>query len=374
MTTRRRATGTERLRRDLIAVAPAWLTTRALTLAGYVLAVATSQSMIDGRTLHLENGLLAWDGRWYERIAEHGYQEEFLEGVRFFPLYPLLGRVGSVLFLGSETLALIAIANVCSLGFTVALRRLVLAETGSTTLADRSVWVSAVFPAAFVSVWAYSETLMLWAVVAGFLALRERRWRAVAVCGVIAGLSRPLGVGLAVAALPAVLAGWSAAGGRERVERLAALVAAPAAGGGYVLWASVKFDDFLIPFTIQDEIRGENPNLLGRLFRGLGDMVGSERYADGLHVPFALLFLALLVVVFVRLPLAYGLYTAVVLLAALTADTFNSLERYGLNAFPLLIALAMVTRHPRLDQPALMISAAGCAGLAALAWTGGYVP
>lgn len=362
------------LRSDLVSVAPAWITTRVLVLAGYVLAAVSSDTLLDRRTLELDNGLLAWDGRWYERIAQHGYQEEFIEGVRFFPLFPLLGKLLSFAFLGSEAVALVVIANVCSLGFTVALRRLVIAETGDIALADQTVWISAVFPAAFVSVWAYSETLMLWALVAAFSALRQQRWRAAAVLGVIAGLSRPLGVALALAALPGVVSGWRSAPLVERLERVAAVVAAPAAASAYVLWASIRFDDFLIPFTIQDEIRGEDPNVAGRLFEGVRDMFGAERFADGLHVPFAFLFLGLLVVVFRKLPLGYGLLSLAVISVALAAETLNSLERYGMNAFPLLIALAIVSRKLALQQATVAISAAGCTALAALAWLGAYVP
>ena len=212
-----------RLSRDLARVAPAWITTRVLVAAGYVLAAVASDTLLDRRTLELDNGLLAWDGRWYERIAQHGYQEQFVEGVRFFPLYPLLGRIGSYLFAGSEAIALIVIANVCSLGFTITLRRLVVHETDDERLADRVVWVSAVFPAAFVSVWAYSETLMLWLVAAGLLAARQRRWSAVAVLGLLAGISRPIGMVLSLAILPDVVYGWRAAPWRARTVRLVAL-------------------------------------------------------------------------------------------------------------------------------------------------------
>ena len=363
-----------RLSDDLIRVAPAWITTRVLVVAGYVLAAVASDTLLDRRTLELDNGLLAWDGRWYERIAQHGYQDQFIEGVRFFPLYPLLGKIASFLFAGNEAVALVVLANACSLGFTITLRRLVVHETADQRLADRVVWVSAVFPAAFVSVWAYSETLMLWLVAAGLLAARQRRWAAAAALGLLAGVSRPIGMVLSLAVLPDVIAGWRAAAGRDRAWRLAALASAPASAGAFVLWASIRFDDFLIPFTIQDDIRGENPNPIGRLIDGVRDMFGAERFADGLHVPFAFLFVVLVVVVFWRLPLGYGLLSLAVVVVALAAETLNSLERYGMNAFPLLIGLAMITRDERLDRPALTIAAAGCTSLAALAWLGAYVP
>src|SRR5262249_8961069 len=37
-------------------------------------------------------GLLGWDAGWYENIAEHGYHGAGPDSLRFFPLFPLVGR------------------------------------------------------------------------------------------------------------------------------------------------------------------------------------------------------------------------------------------------------------------------------------------
>ena len=51
----------------------------------------------------------------------------------------------------------------------------------------------------------------------------------------------------------------------------------------------------------------------------------------------------LLVLTFRWWPASYGVFAALVLAAALGAENLNSLERYGLNAFPLALSLAADT-------------------------------
>ena len=103
-------------------------------------------------------------------------------------------------------------------------------------------------------------------------------------------------------------------------------------------------------------------------------MVGPERLGDGLHIPFALVFLGLLVATFRRWPVSYGAFAALVLIAAIGSENLNSLERYGLNAFPLAMSLALVCRNPRFDAAVKSVLSGGVVALASMAWLGAYVP
>jgi hypothetical protein len=80
------------------------------------------------------------------------------------------------------------------------------------------------------------------------------------------------------------------------------------------------------------------------------------------------------VVVFRRLPVSYGAYATLGVLVALTANNLNSLERYGLSTFPLLLALATLTANRRVEWLALAVCGGGLVSMAALAWLGIYVP
>jgi hypothetical protein len=111
-----------------------------------------------------------------------------------------------------------------------------------------------------------------------------------------------------------------------------------------------------------------------RLVRAAGDLVHGDRFGSGLHLVWALVFLALLVVVARRLPASYTWFSAATLLVALSADNLDSLERYALGAFPLLLALALVTRRPQVERAVLVASGAGLVAYAVLACTGVTVP
>jgi hypothetical protein len=142
----------------------------------------------------------------------------------------------------------------------------------------------------------------------------------------------------------------------------------------YLMWSGVRYGDALAPFEVQSQFRGDGIDPASRLWDGLGELFGSEALGDGLHIPFALGFVVLTIVVFRCWPLSFALYSVAVLVVALAAENLNSLERYGLNAIPLALALASLTRPPWAERAMIAVGSAGIVALAALAWTGTYVP
>ncbi len=113
-------------------------------------------------------------------------------------------------------------------------------------------------------------------------------------------------------------------------------------------------------------LRGGFVDPFTRLADAFGDLFGGSRFGSGLHGIWALMFLALLVVVIRRFPASYSAYTGAVLVLTLTARNLDSFERYGMSTFPLLLALAYATRREGVDRAALVISAAALAGYAVL--------
>ena len=99
-----------------------------------------------------------------------------------------------------------------------------------------------------------------------------------------------------------------------------------------------------------------------------------EGLGEALHLPWIALFAVLLVLVFRTLPASYGAWSAVLLVSALTGNTLGSFERYGLAAFPLVLALAIAARPPLLDRSVMVASAAGLSAFAALTFLGTFVP
>lgn len=363
---------------DLRAALPAWVTARLLVAAGFVVALATADALVPGdRPVQLDEGLLSWDGTFYRDIATHGYAGLADAPVRFFPLYPLLGRALGVVFGGRVDIALVLISNLAALGVGVLVHRLVLLERGTDdrgrALAERSVWLMALVPPAFVLAFAYAESLLLLAAVGAFLALRERRWWWAAGLGAAAALTRPHGLFLAAPALVEVLRGWRAVPWRAWPARAAAVVGPVVGTGTYLAWSARAYDDWQAPFRVQEGFRGDVMDPVSRLVRGVGDL-GSETFGDGLHVPFAFLVVVLAVLTFRYWPASYGAYASVIVLVSLSAENLNSLERYSLNAFPLVLTLAAVTAEPRVDRATLTVCGGGLVAFTALALLGALVP
>lgn len=359
---------------DLRTVLPPWIAARALVAVGYVAAVAIANRLLHHHPEQLRNGLVAWDGTWYRDIAQHGYHGVPLQGVRFFPLYPLIGRLLAAPFGGHVSWALVVVANVASLAAAILLRRLVLLERSDRGLAERAVWCSVLFPAAFVLVLAYAEAIMLVLSIGAFICLRRRRWWWAAALGLAAALARPLGAALAVAALVEAVQGFGAAPGRDRLGRLAAILGPVVGLVAYLAWVQHVFGNWRLPFTVQDALRGRLVLPPSRIVEGFRQMLGSQRFDHGLHIPFLLMFLVLVVLTFRWWPLSYGCYSAAIVLVAMSAQNLNSLERYGMSAFPLLLALAVLVRPPQVERFAFALMGGGMVALSSMAWLGAYVP
>ncbi len=365
------ATTGARIRTPWVDVLGAWVTARVLVAAGFAVAHGIASTIPGVRFLHLDEGLLTWDGTWYRSLAEHGYAGTAREGLRFFPLYHLLAQLLS--FGRAADLALLVISNGAALGCLVLLHRLVREQFDDEALARRSVWLMAVFPAAGSFVFAYSESLMLLLTLAIYLAVRRGSWWWVAAAGVAAGLSRPVAVLLCAPLAIAALRGWRSAAPAGRVARVLA-TASPALGvASYLWWVQLVHGDWTLPIDEQREIRKGIQDPFSRLAEAAWHVV-TDSQLDAPALGFAVLFLALLVVCGRRQPAEWTLYAGLSVLVAVSAPVIDSTGRYGLVAFPLVVALAGVMRDDRSMWATAAVSGAGLLGLTVMTLLGGYIP
>ena len=329
------------------------------------------------RPLQLGRGLFAWDAWHYREIAELGYQHSAYGNVRFFPLYPLLGRWTGAVLGGHEEIGLLLVANVMALLFGGLLHRVVMRETGDAVLARRSLWFGALLPQMSMLVLGYSEALLMVLSVGVFLCIRGRRWWWAALFGVLAGLTRPTGVLLA---LPVLIEGalvWKQSQNRERVAALAA-VAAPVAGlGVFLAWSADAFGDWLEPFRVQGikGLRGDFVDPVSSLVESARHLARGDHLGAGAHVLWAPIIILFVIAAARRLPVSYIAYTVLVVLVALSSENISSFERYSMSAFPVIIGAAVITRKPRdLYPAALAVSSAGLLGISVLVFLGRFVP
>jgi len=366
--------------RAVVSALPAWVAARVLVGLSLVLAHLLVGRVRPGNPaarLRVHQGLLAWDGSWYQSIAAHGYVASGVQSVRFFPAFPMAARsVGWVTGLGAGV-SLVVIANLCALAAMAALVILVRNDLGDGDLARRSVWLLAVAPAAYSLVLGYADATLLLCSVVTVLAARTGRWWVAAVAGLVAGLVRPLGILLVVPVLIEVIRHRRDGAGAGQWAARVAAAGAPAVGtAAYLAWVRWQFGDAWLPFRVQQQNghRGVVTLPLAAMVRNLDSVAHGHHLGSALHVPWAVLCVVLAVVAFRRLPLSYAAFAAAVLALSLASSNLDSFERYALGAFPLVIAASTLTSRRRWEVVVLVAAGLGMVGYATLAFMGVVVP
>jgi hypothetical protein len=386
-------TGLRTFGRAVVVVLPAWVAARVLVVVTLAVAhgiVSTVRPDNPEARLRVHQGLLAWDGGWYQSIAAHGYVASGLQSLRFFPALPMAARVvGWVPGVGAGP-AVVLIANLCSLAAMAALVVLVDHDTGDPGLARRSAWLLGLAPSAYSLVLGYADGPLLLCSVVTLLAARLGRWWWAAAAGLAGGLVRPVGILLVV---PVVIEAWrsertgtagastgadrGAGAVRARLLGCGAAVVAPVVGAGiYLGWVESQFHDFLLPFRLQQQSghRGALTVPLDAMGHNLTAVVHGHHLGSALHIPWVVLCLVLLVLAARRLPASYTAFAAAVLVVSLTSSNLDSFERYALGAFPLVVAASTLTSRRGVEAAVLVLSAAALVGYAMLAFLGMVVP
>lgn len=359
---------------------PYWIAARVVVALSLVLAhlvVGVARPGNAAARLRVHQGLLAWDGGWYQSIAAHGYVSSGVQSVRFFPAFPMVARAVDVITGMGVGPALVVVANLSALGAMAALVLLVRRDLGDTALARRSMALLALAPSAYALVLGYADASLLLCSVVTMLGARTRRWWLAAAAGLVAGLLRPLGILLVVPVIIEVVndgrsgsrrGGWAARG---------AAVIAPVVGtAGFLGWVQAQFGEAWLPFQVQEQSghRGAVTLPISSMAHNLSSAFHGHHLGSALHIPWVILCVVLLVVAFRRLPLAYGAFAAAVLAASLTSSNLDSFERYALGAFPLVIAASTLTSRRGVELAVLVVSGLAMAGYATLAFLGVVVP
>ncbi|GAC1437917.1 MAG: hypothetical protein NVSMB65_12270 [Chloroflexota bacterium] len=309
-----------------------------------------------------------WDVLWYIRVADHGYYwrpPPLQSDLAFFPLFPLLMHLLTLISPLSAYGAGLVIANVSFAVALYLLHRLVSQDFGADT-AERAVTYLALFPTALYFFTAYSESLYLALCLGCAYALRLRRWWAAGACGMAAALTRQLGVLLVVLFVAEYLAAVApTARGRGEWGRLAAALLIPAGILAFMLYLQLTLGNGLLFLRAQAAWQ----RTLGVPWQGAALAI-RDAFGTGstIRIPLRTLnlvdlsFLALLLALLARgirwLPRSYSLYAATVVLAILINPATGSrqplhllsVSRFSLTIFPPLIVLALLGRRRLADR------------------------
>jgi len=302
-----------------------------------------------------------WDVLHYQSIALNGYDAQNLEP--FAPIYPLLMRIGAALTANNTMVSGLLVSSIFCLAAFYAMFRLARMEMGTSEPAQKALLYLALFPTAFFLFAPYSEPVFLCGAILSIKSLRERKWLAAGLWGLLAASSRLPG---ALLVLPALYEAWM----DWRKTKLIRTWMAPAlilAGTGLFpvyLWVTESIPPWSI-FQTQNSAYHRNFCIPGvnlwyaikNIFNGIYPLVNA---AD---LVFAVLFIAGTVMVWKRLSTVYGIYMTAFMLLYLGSSTvpypLYSISRFTLVLFPVFLLLPKLIQDPKKQLAVMGISLAG---------------
>jgi hypothetical protein len=325
-----------------------------------------------------------FDTNWYLSIATRGYYNP--QQVAFFPLYPALIRVLSIVLGGNSLLAALVVANLSTLTAMVAIGALAAWEMRDEGAARWAILALMIYPFSFFLATAYTEGLFLTFATLCLLFARQGRWRAAVVSALLAGATRPTGValiaplawewlrqhgllqpeqwrGLLQAGRAQVAQTWLGrlwGAARSGWSGLLAVAAVPAFIVGLAIFAGLRFHHPLLIVNVRRDYWGLVSAPVWRTIpREIIHMVRAPFGSDpqivmALDVAALTVATAGVIALARRTPMAYTLYLLGLLYlcvaqpAAVALQVLQGPGRYLLASSPLFIALGSVLKqHPR---------------------------
>ncbi len=350
------------LRQTIVLFAVTRLLFLLITYFGYIFFNASAYSPDSVGVGHLLFSWEHWDALRYLTIAEQGYTIPIQAA--FFPLYPLLIRVGILPFGAASGYAVgLLISNVGFFFALWSLRVLAEQEFGAEAAARSAIYL-ALFPTALFFFAPYNESLFLLLALTCFLALRRGRWWLAGALGLLATLTRSAGLFLIV---PFAVEYLCQRGWQWRRVRLDAL-AVGFIPLGLVIYGGYCWLQFGDPLAFA-HAQAHWGRALAWPWVGLWNQ--QARLAEAQPASFfqahnvidlvaTVMVIALVVLGWRRLPLSYSLYAAALLLNFLLFplnfnDPLASNQRFALEVFPAFLTLGLLVRRPTTHQAMVIL-------------------
>ena len=323
-----------------------------------------------------------WDGAWYSEIATYGYGVHAPPSTAFFPLFPMIVRVGTALGGGPALWGVLVslVATVFAMYFLYQIAE----KFRGKEVARAATFAFAFFPTAFFLNATYTEALFVAFAAGSFWAAYVRQDLFLAgLLGALAAATRNFGVLLLIPLYYEWLRNRREFGWRGALQ----LGIVPAGLVGYMAYLWGRFGDPLIFFRQQGTAWGREltdpGTALGMAWAQAGDGLEyvldpaslfldpaagpSLEASNAVNIVFLALFLVLMGVGFALLPPGLSVYTFLfTLLPVLTPSPIvplMGLSRYMLGAFPLFLILGYLLSRSRIALY-LWLFASGGLGMA----------
>jgi hypothetical protein len=312
------------------------------------------------------------DTIWYTKIAMQGYAQGDGTTV-FFPLYPLLMRLVGKVLSGNYLLGGIIVSNVAYFLALVYLYKLSQLEFDSQADFRTVVYLSA-FPTAFFFLGVYTESPFLLFAVSAFYYARKGNWLAASIMGLLAALTKQLGLLLLLPLLYEYLAEREFAIRSVRCDILL-LSLIPIGTFAFLLFRHFYIGEPLLTETyrVRWAVNASWPwsNIADSLaaifntgrFPALNpeDTLLRRIFYNSFDLACVGLFLFLAIVTSRRLRLSYGLYMVSVLFVSLMQNfrppyPIAAFPRYVLVLFPGFMVLGTMVKNKALHWAMIYLS------------------
>lgn len=289
-----------------------------------------------------------WDSEHYLSIAKNGYEQSSLYRLAFFPFYPFLIRIFSPLLFNAETAGWL-ISQVSLWGCVIFLHLLTTKELGKK-YARNSTYILLFFPTAYFLHSIYTESLFLFCALGTFYFLRSHRWLLTAIFCFFACLTRLPGIALGGAVL------WEIHTSRSWKKSSAwlALIAPALSLFIYLVINNHITGNPLAFLKFQEEKWGRHLVFPWVGFmNSLNDGLYRKPLWEALMIGWGELLAGVLgyasiVLIFIRLPLSYGIFSLSSWLLATSNSFWMSNPRFCLTLFPMMMVLAPLMENKTL--------------------------
>ncbi|GCE21015.1 mannosyltransferase family protein [Dictyobacter kobayashii] len=341
-----------------------------ITYIAYILLTAEKYSDTPVNIAALFSSWNHWDAANYAHIAQFGYQST--NDLAFFPFLPLLISGGARLLGGgnwSYIFVGMLISNIALLGTLFIVYYLALELVGKE-LSQRTLLYLSIFPTAFFFFAAYNESLYLLFAAGTFLALRRQKWWLAGLLGMLAALTRSVGILLVI---PYLYELWEQRAYilTRRITlfiSLGAIILIPVGTLLYAGYCWYAFGDPLAFVSVQAHWSRHTTWPWMGIFQAFWALFFYHQQGFGssnqahllLDLSATLGFIALVIIGWRKLPKSYSLWMAVFLLYILVnpaqkPDILLSNQRFVLEMFPAFITLAILSKRSPYLHYALML-------------------
>jgi len=299
-----------------------------------------------------------FDGVHYLRIAQSGYFAKFTQA--FFPLYPLLIKIFNFfpkdpnldtrIFTDPSFFYTGFLLSNLFFFFGLLIFYKLLRMDFKKKVVEMAILLLLCFPTSYYFGAVYTESLFFLLIVSGFYFLRKKKYLLSGVFSLLASATRVLGLLMVPVLLIELYLDIKnkklVIKSKEFVKVILGVFTAPLGAIFYMVYLNQEFANPLLFLTSQPGFGAERsakpfvllPQVIFRYFRMMVSIPFSSLTFFNLilEFSFALIPLAVLIILYKKIKLSYFIFTLGVLILPTLTGTFSSMPRYALMSFLLL--------------------------------------